>query len=499
LIDEIKSRIRSDDLLAKVLDPEDVVRRIIPRKGSIAFAGMANTSYPKVIPRALARYVEESGERFDLIVFSAGTCGIDHEESLAKIGIRRRYPFGAAAEITRKLVNMRSYEVADMWLYEYASWLRRGVFSRRFGKIDVAVIEITGFHNEDAVLGLSVDAAPALVNSAEKVIVELSVVKPYLYGLHDIYEVKPGDIINIRGVLDRVGESVLKIPKSKLAAIVVSDLEDQRGHYTPGGEIDRKVVENILDFLSQETTRDPNLKSEYFTLQPAAGPIASMLADKITELDVDFRIWGEVTSVRWVKHLGDKVKGASAAVIYTLPGEEKFREYLYENINEIKKHVVLRSYEVTNNPQIISRFIHVVIQQAIEVDIYGHVNVSHIERMVYGGVGGSGDHVRPSYLTIIALPSITSKGFPRIVPIVSHVDIVEHDVDVIVTDQGWADLRGLSPVERAKIIIERCAHPSYKDLLWEYFEEVITRREGHQPVDFVRAHEFLKSFSRRGS
>jgi len=499
LMDEIRSRLRSDDLLAKITDPEDVVRKIIPKRGSIAFAGMAGTSYPKVIPRALAEYADKLGEKFDLIVYSAGTCGVDHEESLARIGIRRRYPFGASAEVTRRLVNMRSYHVTDMWLYKYSSWLRRGVFLRKLGGIDVAVIEVTGFHGDGAVLGLSVDATPALVDAAEKVVLELSIAKPYLYGLHDIYATRPGDVIGIRDVLDRVGDSVLKIPRSKLAAIVISDLEDQRGHYTAGGGLDVKVVENLIDFLSKEVSNDPNLKSEYFTLQPAAGPIASLLADKIIELDVDLRIWGEVASVRWIRHLGDKVRGLSSAVIFTLPGDEKLREYLYENINEIRRYAVLRPYEITNNPQIISRFIHVVVQQAIEVDIYGHANISHIGGRIYGGVGGSGDHAKPSYLTIIALPSITSRGLPRIVPVTPHVDIVEHDVDVIVTDQGWTDLRGLSPIERAKAIIDRCAHPNYKDLLWKYFDEVIAKREGHQPVDLIKAYEFFQNFSKERS
>ena len=43
----------------------------------------------------------------------------------------------------------------------------------------------------------------------------------------------------------------------------------------------------------------------------------------------------------------------------------------------------------------------------------------------------------------------------------------EHDLDIIVTEQGLADLRGLSPRERAPVIIEKCAHPDYKYMLHE--------------------------------
>jgi acyl-CoA hydrolase len=49
----------------------------------------------------------------------------------------------------------------------------------------------------------------------------------------------------------------------------------------------------------------------------------------------------------------------------------------------------------------------------------------------------------------------------------SSVLVPEHDLDVVVTEQGLADIRGLSPRERAKVIIEKCAHPDYQDLLRE--------------------------------
>ena len=53
---------------------------------------------------------------------------------------------------------------------------------------------------------------------------------------------------------------------------------------------------------------------------------------------------------------------------------------------------------------------------------------------------------------------------------VSHVDHTEHDTQIIVTEQGLADLRGLSPRQRAKIIIDPCAHPDFRPMLQDYFD-----------------------------
>ena len=48
--------------------------------------------------------------------------------------------------------------------------------------------------------------------------------------------------------------------------------------------------------------------------------------------------------------------------------------------------------------------------------------------------------------------------------------LTEHDLDLVVTEQGLADLRGLAPRERAPLIIEKCAHPDFKDMLHEVRE-----------------------------
>jgi acyl-CoA hydrolase len=493
---DLNERIKDKDLLRRIMDPEEVISKIFPKKGIIAFGGMGGTAYPKVIPKALYEYITRYGINFDYIIYNGGSTGTDFDEYISKINIKRRYPLGASSENLRKLVNLRTFEVSDLWLYEYSRWIRLGVFERKLGKIDVAIIEATGITEDGGIIpSLSVDATPSFIEATDKIVVELSIIKPQMLGIHDIYLPPLGSPIPIKNPLDRVGALTYKVPKSKIAAIVISEYEDsERIHYSKGSEIDRKVSENVISFLNEEIEKDPNLKSEYVTLQPGAGPIAGLLAEKIPELKTNLSIWGEVASTRWLPALSENVKGISCSVLYTLPGDKKYRDLFYEEFENFKNHIVLRSYEIANNPQIMLRFIHITIQQAIEIDLFGHANISHIGNNLYGGVGGSGDHTRPSYLTIIALPSITSSGLPRIVPFTNHVDIPEHDVDVVVTEQGWADLRLLSPMERAKVIINKCAHPNYKDLLEQYLDK-LSKEKGHEPINFTEALSFKKLFS----
>jgi succinyl-CoA:acetate CoA-transferase len=90
------------------------------------------------------------------------------------------------------------------------------------------------------------------------------------------------------------------------------------------------------------------------------------------------------------------------------------------------------------------------------------------------GIGGSGDFARNAYLTIFYTPS-TAKGgkISSVVPMCSHIDHTEHDVDVIISEYGIADLRGLEPRRRALEVINKCAHPDYRPLLLDYYERAL--------------------------
>ncbi len=136
---------------------------------------------------------------------------------------------------------------------------------------------------------------------------------------------------------------------------------------------------------------------------------------------------------------------------------------------------------------------------AIEADLYGNINSTHVGgTMMMNGIGGSGDFTRNAYISIFTAPSTAKDGkISAIVPMVSHCDHNEHSVQVIVTEQGFADLRGVPPGDRPALIIEKCAHPDYRPLLLEYMNA--TKGKGHIHHDLAHAFDFHLRFQQTGS
>jgi acyl-CoA hydrolase len=111
----------------------------------------------------------------------------------------------------------------------------------------------------------------------------------------------------------------------------------------------------------------------------------------------------------------------------------------------------------------------VCVNSAIEVDLLGQVNTETADGRYVGAIGGAVDFLRaavraPGGCSVVALPSATSRGRPRIVDRVDRVSALGSDVDVIATEYGTAELRGQSTAERARRIIEIAA-PEQRETL----------------------------------
>ena len=167
---------------------------------------------------------------------------------------------------------------------------------------------------------------------------------------------------------------------------------------------------------------------------------------------------------------------------------------IYDDIEFFKDKLVLRPSEISNNPEVARRLGLISMNTALEADIYGNVNSTHVcGTKMMNGIGGSGDFTRNAYISIFSCPSVAKEGkISAIVPMVSHVDHNEHSVNIMITEQGIADLRGKSPMERAKAIIENCAHPDYRQLLWDYLHMSAKGQTCHNVRAALGMHDALQ-------
>ena len=182
--------------------------------------------------------------------------------------------------------------------------------------------------------------------------------------------------------------------------------------------------------------------------------------------------------------------------------EEQTRTRFYEHINDYREKLIIRPQEISNHPEVIRRLGVVAINTPIEVDIYGNVNSTHVMgTQIMNGIGGSGDFARNARVNIFATESTARDGLIScIVPMVSHVDHTEHDAQIIITEQGIADLRWKTPAERAELIIECCAHPDYRSMLRDYFVRARQAAKGqHTPHDLSQALSWHQRYLDCGS
>ncbi|MBP5499196.1 MAG: hypothetical protein J6Y05_00695 [Bacteroidales bacterium] len=268
--------------------------------------------------------------------------------------------------------------------------------------------------------------------------------------------------------------------------------------FTPLDEMTTKLGRNVVDFLSHEV-RVGHLHSGILPIQSGVGNVSNAVLEALKDApDIPpFTLYTEVLQDKGVDLIDlGRCTFASTGSLYL---SDAYYDKVMNNIDFYKDHIILRPYELSNHPEIVRRLGVITINTALEVDIYGNVNSTHVlGTKMMNGIGGSADFARNAYTSIFICPSIAKKGtISAIVPYVTHVDSSEHSVMVVVTDQGVADLRGLSPRQRAEAIIENCAHPSYRPLLRKYLELAL-KEGGHTPMSLDHCFDFHKEFRKSG-
>jgi acyl-CoA hydrolase len=313
--------------------------------------------------------------------------------------------------------------------------------------------------------------------------------------MHDIYVPKAPpyrEAIPIYKPSDRAGTPYIKVDPSKIVGIVKTDLPNEGGNFIPVDDTTARIGDNVANFLVSEMAagRIPN---GFLPIQSGVGNIANAVLGAMggNKAIPVFEIYTEVIQDAAISLMkSDRVKFASGC---SFTVSNPMMDDIYANLDFFKDKLLLRPQEISNNPEIIRRLGLVTINTALEADIFGNINSTHVvgTRMM-NGIGGSGDFTRNAYLSIFTTPSV-AKGtsISAIVPMVSHLDHNEHSVSILITEQGVADLRGKSPVQRAHTIIENCVHPEYKQLLRDYLK----LGKGHTPHNLHACFAFHHTFS----
>lgn len=458
---------------------------------ALAISGFGSVGYPKAIPRALV------GDDRDLAlrIVSGGSVGKVIDSDLMATGaIARRYPYQAQPQ-ARDLVNRREVAFNDRHIWSLGDEV---AFGQLFEGGYTALVEAVAVGEDWYIPSTSIGPTPMFVQGAERLIIELNESQPLsLQRLHDIKQRDSPPhrpVVRLRKASERIGESRIYFDPAKLTDIVQTDARDTPYSFRQLSSKERGIGANLVEYLNEEHQRNLLLQ-ETLHVQFGVGNIGNALMAELDELnlhDTDLVYFGEVIQDGLLEMLErGVVKDASAtSLALSREGQRK----LFDNMDHFAENIVIRPSSVSNNPSMMNSFGVVGINSAIEIDIYGNANSTHINGShLINGIGGSGDYIRNSHLSILALPSTAKDGsISRVVPMVPHVDHTEHDINVVITEQGVADLRGRSPIERADVLIENCAHPSFKDELRYYFEDA-KQSDGHIPHDLGSAFSMHRS------
>ena len=478
----------------------DEAAELIRHEETVGFSGFTAAGSPKVIPAALARRAEAehaAGRPFQIGVLTGASTGPSLDGALAGAeAIRFRTPY-QSDPVLRRQINEGKVRFVDMHLSLLPQQVRYGFL----GKVHFAVLEACDLtRGGGIVLTSGVGASPTYAQVAEKILIELNEWHtPGLVGMHDLFQPKDPPArqeIPIYDPADRVGSPLLVVDRRKVVGMVRSSLPDETSPFSEPTPETRQIGDNVADFLVGEM-RAGRIPRSFLPLQSGVGDIAnSVLAALGAHPEIPaFQMYTEV--------LQDSVIGlieqgrCSFASTCSLTLSPEAMQRLVDDLERFRRHILLRPQEITNHPEIVRRLGIVSMNTAIEIDLAGNVNSTHVlGRQMMNGIGGSGDFTRNAYLSIFSCPS-TAKGgqISTIVPMVAHVDHSEHSVCVVATEQGVADLRGRDPHDRATLIVERCAHPDYRPILREYLRRV---KEGRAPQDLALSFRMHRQFLATG-
>lgn len=478
----------------------------VSHNDNVAFSGFTPAGSPKLVAGAIAaraKEAHEKGEDFKIGMFTGASTGDSLDGELARANaIKFRAPYQSNKDL-RVALNNGDAPYFDMHLSQIAQEMRYGFL----GDVDLAIIEAADVSEDgEVVLTSGVGISPTGARMAKKVIIELNTNHPKeIRGLHDIVELQDPPYrkaVPVYNVEDRCGSEVLKIDPSKIIGIVENNQPDEVGAFSPVDETTAKIGDNVASFLVKEI-EEGRIPQEFLPIQSGVGNIANAVLGSLGANPgiPPFKMYTEVIQDSVIDLMREgHVTFASGCSLTVTPDQ---LNGIYKDLDFFKPRLVLRPQEFSNNPEVVRRLGLITINTALEADLFGNVNSTHVlGTTMMNGLGGSGDFTRNAYLSIFTCPSIAKGGaISTIVPMVAHQDHSEHSVKILITEQGVADLRGKNPTQRAEAIIENCIHPDYKEKMREYL--ALSKKKQQTPhtlsSTFNMHTEFLKSKDMRNT
>lgn len=511
----LQDRIRCKSLMSKVVPVEETFQYF--KDGmNLGWSGFTPAGYPKAIPIALADHVEKNNlqGKLKFSLFIGASVGAETEDRWASLDmIDRRWPYQTGKNIAAG-INEGRIRMGDKHLSMFAQDLGYGFYTKDSptGRLDLALIEVSAITEEGGlILGTSCGAVPEILMMADRIILEVNTAMPSLEGIHDIVVNKnpPNrEVLNITKANSRIGTTYVPCDLSKVIAIVESKHTDKGRAFADSDESSDAIASHIMEFLGHEV-KVGRLPKNLLPIQSGVGSIANAVVGGLAKGPFyNLSVYTEVLQDSMLDLFDSGRLDCASSCSLSLSEKEGFPRFI-ANMDKYFDKITLRPLSIANNPEPIRRLGVIAMNTPVEIDIYCHANSTLVggTRMI-NGIGGSGDFLRNGYLKIMHTPSSRPSktdptGITCVVPHCSHIDHTEHDLDCVVTEQGLADCRGMAPRDRAKLIIEKCAHPDYKPILTEYLEiataDCLKRKVAHQPQLWDRAFKMQLNLAQNGT
>lgn len=462
---------------------------------TVGFSGFTPAGAAKATPRALAarmRELNERGQPMRVRILSAAGYGVAPDEGEAFID-----PLSASYDAERRPASYGQRRPSiDMQSSQLPQLIEFGLF----GKLDFAVVEAVDVVRDGRVyLSTSGGPSPSMLRCATKVIIEINHRQSSrLVEIHDVPVPHPPfhSQIRIDEPLDRIGAPYVVVDTKKIVGVVETDEPDVLPTLDPPDEVSERIADHLLHFLRREMSAG-RIPPEFLPVQAGAGNLVNSVMARlgVSEGMPPLQLYGDVFQDAMVDLMeAGHVRGASATSLTLSPSRLR---HVFANMDFFASRLVVRPQEIANDVSVLRRLGVIAINQVLEADIFGCANSTRVRDGRSSSGGGSGDFVRNAYLSFLITPSVTQGGeISAIVPRVCHVDHGEHSVQILVTEQGLADLRGLDRLERAHAIISHCVHPSYREYLYQFVQSASLNRPPH---DVERCYELHRNFIATGS